>query len=175
MISNFQYLKFGPYFAQQDIEQPENRKIFLQSFDTLPQTIKDLLTSIETAEKIINLGNSFKLDDFDIESVAILARKIATGEIFVGNASEILVTETEIEPSKSKDLVSGLVLEILSPALDDIKKIQSVKFTQTGSNALPPKEKSRLSPVAPEPVAPRKVVPPQTTNPNVINLRNRQN
>ena len=160
MISYLQYLQFSPYFAQQDIEKEESRLKFFKSFDELPQKIKDLLASMVTAEKIMNIGQTFGLDEFDTEAIALAVRKIATGEIFVGDAANFIVNETELPYEQTKTLVGSIVSEIFPPALDEIYKVQSAKFPQRPETA---------------PNTSRQPDPVQPGNPNVINLRNRQN
>ena len=64
MISYDQYIQFSPYFAQLDIDKAEDRAEFLKLFETLPKTVRELLVSMETAEKIINIVKTFMLDEF---------------------------------------------------------------------------------------------------------------
>lgn len=171
MISYYQYLQFSPYFAQQDVEKTDDRIKFLKSFDALSQTIKDLLTSLETAEKIINTGKTFGLDDYDTEAVSFVIRKITAGEIFVGDGADFIANEAELPLERAKNLLSLIIREIFAPALEDIKKIQSTKLAQrTGrvSTSVQTQAKSNLAPA-------RQPELSQNPNPNVIDLRNRQN
>src|SRR3989344_314377 len=151
MISYDQYIQFSPYFAQLDIDKAEDRAEFLKLFETLPKTVKELLVSMETAEKIINIGKTFMLDEFDTEALSFAVRKIVTGEVFIGDGAEFVASEAGLPPERARNLISLMVNEIFHPALEDIKKIQTAKFPG------------------------RFGVSAQTVNPNVINLRNRQN
>jgi len=165
MISHRQYLQFSPYFAQQDIEKTDDRIKFLKSFDNLPQPIKDLLTSLDTTEKITNAGKTFGLDEFDTESLSFAIRKIATGEVFIGNGVELIADETGLPPERAKSVLGLVVNEIFAPALEDIKKIQTSKFPQRFGAPI------QAQPQVPPPV--KQPEPAQNDNPNVINLRNR--
>jgi hypothetical protein len=165
MITYHQYLQFSPYFAQQDIEKGEERAEFFKLFNSLPQTVKNLLTSMNTAEKIINGGGTFGLDEFDIEAVSLAIRKIATGEIFVGNGANFIANETELPPERAKSLFSLIVKEVLAPALEDIKKIQTTRFPERFGPPPVPTQPPLQTPTKEEPAG-------QAPNPNVINLRN---
>ena len=170
MISYYQYLQFSPYFAQQDIEKTDDRIKFLKSFDNLPQPIKDLLTSLDTTEKIINTGKTFGLDNYDTEAVSFVVRKIAAGDTFVGEGASLISTETELPLEKAKNLLSLVVREILSPALEDVKKIQTIKFPQRFGTPASVNAQTPQTPTRPPIKQPESI---QSHNPNVINLRNR--
>lgn len=162
MIAYPQYLQFSPHFAQLDIEKPEDRVRYLKLYDDLPQKIKDLLVSMVTAEKVMSIGQVYGLDEFDTEAVALAVRKIAVGEIFIGDAARFISNETELPYERAKTLVSSIANEVLAPALDDVKKIQSSKFSQQ------PQTDGSGTPTKPS-------QPDQVRNPNTIDLRNRQN
>lgn len=174
MISYELYLQFSPYFAQQDIEKNEERAEFLKLFNGLPQTVKNLLVSLDVAEKVVNIGKTFGLDEFDTEGLSFAIRKIVAGEVFIGNGVEFIANETGLPNERAKNVLGLIVKEVLSPALEDIKKIQAAKFPQRIGTAPVPVQtqvKSNLTPARqPEPSQ-----TPQSPNPNVIDLRNRQN
>lgn len=177
MISYDQYLQFSPYFAQQDIEKAEKRSMFLKSFDILPQKLKDFLAAMDTAEKIMNIGNTFGLDEFDSEAVALAVRKLAMGEISVGNGADFITNETELPRERAKNLLSLLVNEVLVLVLEDIKKIQSQKFPEkvakTSENPKPFISAKPMPSKLPE--RPDLKIDPEINKNNVVDLRNRQN
>lgn len=175
MISYDQYLQFSPYFAQEDIEKPEDRLNFFKLFDGSTQKIKELLPSMEIAEKIMNIGTTFGLDEFDTEAISLAVRKIAMGEIFVGDGVDFIANETELPRERAKSLVSLIVNEILAPALDDIKKIQSQKFPEKVA-----KTSETPKPFIPSRPAPPKFserpdlkIEPDISKNNIVDLRNR--
>src|SRR3989338_4393313 len=167
MITYDQYLQFSPYFAEQDIEKNGERAGFLNLFNGLPQTVKNLVTSLDAAEKIVNIGKTFGLDEFDTEALSFAIRKIATGEVFIGKGVELIAGETGLPLERAKNVLGLVVNEVFAPALEDIKKIQTAKFPQRFSP--PANVHTQVQP----PV--RQSEPAQVSNPNVINLRNRQN
>lgn len=170
MISYELYLQFSPYFAQQDIEK-EERAEFLKLFNGLPQPVKNLLTSLDTAEKIINIGKTFGLDEFDTEALSFAIRKIVAGEVFIGNGVELIAHETSLPSERAKNLLGLLVNEVLAPAIEDVKKVQAEKFPQR-VGATPAPTQGQVKPNS----APTKQPEPyQSPNPNVIDLRNKQN
>lgn len=161
-----QYTQFSPYFAQQDIEKEEERLNFFRSFDVLPQTVKNLITSMDTAEKITNIGTTFGFDEFDTEGLAFAIRKIAAGEIFVGDSVDFIANEIELPRERAEILVSLIVNEVLTPAIDDIKKIQAAKFPQRTRVAIPPQVQTTVE---------RSEPARNNANSNVIDLRNKPN
>lgn len=171
MISYELYLQFSPYFAQQDIKKSGERAKFLKLFNDLPQTVKNMLTSLDTAEKIINIGKTFGLDEFDTEGFSFAVRKIATGETFVGDGVELIVGETGLPTERAKNLLGLVVNEVFSSALEDIKKIQAAKFQQRVGAVSAPVQTQTKPNLAPA----KQPEPSQSPNPNVIDLRNRQN
>lgn len=175
MISYNQYLQFSPYFAQDDIERDEERSMFLKSFDGLPQKIKDLMASMEMAEKIMNIGITFGLDEFDTEAVSLAVRKIATGDIFVGNGADFIANETELPKERAKSLVSLIINEVLAPALDDIKKIQAQKFPEKVARTS--ETAKSFTPIRSAPFNPSErpdlKIEPEINKNNIVDLRNR--
>lgn len=175
MISYEQYLQFSPYFAQKDVEKKEDCLKFFKSFDALPQSVKNLLTSLDTTEKIINAGKTFGLDEFDTEATSLAVRKIATGEIFVGDGANFIANETELSRERAKSLIGLIVNEILAPALDDIKKIQAQKFPEkvTGISEI----SKPFTPARPTPQKfyekPDLKIEPEINKNNIVDLRNR--
>src|SRR3989344_1746736 len=105
MISYEQYVQFSPYFAQQDIEKGEERNAFFKTLDKLPPKIKDILVSMDTAEKIINIGKAFGLDEFDTEAFSFSIRKIAAGEIFIGDGTEFIAGEGGLPAERAKNFL----------------------------------------------------------------------
>jgi hypothetical protein len=129
MISYEQYLDYSPYFAQIDIEAPSSRAEFLELFNKTPKSVRDLVTSAETAEQIFNLGTIFKLDEYDTEVVAHVIRQIAVGEIPLAEAVKITSKEIKISLDRAREILDSCFRDILTPVVEDIKKIQAVRFS----------------------------------------------
>lgn len=168
MIPDEQYLQFSPYFAQEDVEKEEDRLKFLEILKNLPQKIKDLLISESATEKIVNIGKTFGLDEFDTEALSFAVRKIATGEVFIGDGVELIANETGLPMERAKSVFGLIVNEVFASALEDIKKIQTTKFPQKFGNVSAPVRPQTQSSIS-------RPKPDQTADPNVIDLRNRQN
>lgn len=166
MISYEQYLQFSPYFAQQDIEKEEGRLRFFKSFDILPQTIKSSITSMDTAEKIMNMGKTFGLDEFDTEALSFAIRKVTAGEVFIGDGVDLIANEAGLPRERAKNLLGLMVNEVLVLALEDIKKIQAAKFPQRFVAATPSQVQTSIE---------RSEPTRNNANPNVIDLRNKPN
>lgn len=168
MITDEQYLQFSPYFAQEDIEKEDSRLKFLESLKKMPQKIKDLLLSTDTIEKIINIGKTFELDEFDTEALSFAVRKVAIGEVFIGDGVEFIAAETGLPPERAKNVLGLIVNEAFASALGDVKQIQTAKFPEKFGNPT-----TRTQPQTQRP--PVEQPEPAYESPNVIDLRNRQN
>ncbi|MBI2674369.1 MAG: hypothetical protein HYX22_01360 [Candidatus Yanofskybacteria bacterium] len=154
------------------MEKSEERARFLKLFNDSPQMVKNLLTSLDTAEKIINTGKTFELDEFDTEALSFAVRKIAAGEVFIGGGVELIAHGVGLPSERAKNLLGLIVNEVFAPALEDIKKIQTAKFPQrfgAPSSVAAQTSQTQIRPPVKQPE------PAQSDNPNVINLRNRQN
>lgn len=157
MISEEQYLQFSPYFAQEDIEKEDERLKFLQLTGRLPQAVKELLTSIETIEKIVNISSTFGLDEFDTEAVSLVVRKLATGEVPIVQGTELIISEAGLPQEKADDLLDSIINEILAPVVGNVQKIQPVR----------PLKKTTV------PVHSLNQTKPETTDSRIVDLRNR--
>lgn len=162
MISYEQYLDYSPYFAQVDIEAPSTRAEFLELFNKIPQQAKDFMVSMETAEHIFNLGTSLKLDAYDTEAIAYIIRQIMTGEISLAKATEVVVREIKVSPEDARKILGSCFRDVLTPVVEDIKKIQTLRFPNTSTL---PEKQSTANP-------PRTPTPSSVINPsNIVDLR----
>jgi hypothetical protein len=128
MISYEQYIDYSPYFAQIDIEAPSSRAEFLELFNKTPQLIKNWVTSTETAELLLNMGISFKLDEYDTEAIAYVIRQIVVGEIPLIEAPDTIAQEIKISPNTAREILGACLRDILTPVLEEVKKIQAARF-----------------------------------------------
>ncbi len=154
MISEEQYLQFSPYFAQEDVEKEDSRLKFLELLITLPQTVKNLLTSTETVEKIIKIGESFELDEFDIEALSLAVRKLATGEVPPVQGTNLIINEVGVPEEKAATIFNSIISEILAPVVKAPKQTPKEPFSRT-------------------PERPDLKIDPGTNKNNVVDLRNR--
>lgn len=172
MITNEQYIQFAPYFALEDIEDKSERLEFIKLFSSLPQNIKNILISAEITEKIINIGKNFELDEFDIEALSYTIRKLATAEVFIGDGIEFIANKTGLTLEKAKNVLGLIINDIFNPtALEDIKKIQTLKFTNRIESAV--ESKPRQEDQSPIQASTTNTIP--KINSNTIDLRNKQN
>jgi|SRR3989344_1406659 len=156
MISFEQYLQFSPYFAQEDIEKEEDILKFFESFDRSSPKIKNFLTSMDTAEKIINTCKSFQLDDYDTEAVSLAVREVAMGKIPISELGDFIVNETELPPEKATDLANLIINQVLAPTTNGFAENSKASTQKT-------------------PEKPDLKIDPGVNRNNVVDLRNRQN
>ncbi len=95
-----------------DAEKKPERAKFLQIFKTLPTNLKNLITSPDTAEKIVSITSQFKLDNYDTEFIALATRKLATNTISTIQAKQEIFLNTEIADEDVSDILVSLAKEI---------------------------------------------------------------
>jgi len=154
MISEEQYLQFSPYFAQEDIETGDGRLKFIELIGVLPQAVKDLLLATETVEKIVKIGEGFKLDEFDTEALSLAVRKLATGEVPVTQGINLIANEVGVPEEKAATLLNSIISEILSPVAKASKQTPKEPFTRM-------------------PEKPDLKIDPGINKNNIVDLRNR--
>lgn len=170
MISDEQYLQFSPYFAQEDIEKEEDRLKFLQFLGVLPQAVRELLISTETTEKIIKIGEKFGLDEFDVEALSVVVRKLATGEVSIVQGVDLIKNEVSVSEEKASDVLGSIMNEVLSPTVEGIKNVQKERFPDRQNQMTIPTQQTPRTQDKPD----LKIDPGINKN-NVVDLRNRQN
>lgn len=174
MITYEQYLRFNPYFVQQEFEDPQQRQMFLKLFDKLPAKIKELLTSLQVTEKVMSAGVTFKLDDLDTEALSLIVRKLVSGEEFIGDGVALMVNETGLSSERARNLLGTVINEIFASAIEDVKKVQASRFPGK-IGPVSASSPAKQTQIRQDPVTRNSMEPPQPANSNVINLRNRQN
>ncbi|OGI14639.1 MAG: hypothetical protein A2878_00140 [Candidatus Moranbacteria bacterium RIFCSPHIGHO2_01_FULL_54_31] len=99
----------GGVNSQEEIADIWNR------FDALPEERKNILTSVEVAEKMKLLQDTFGCDDASVEGISVLVRWLFFGQIdwhgFQGGIQDIC---DEFSPEKTPAVVSFIQKEILT-------------------------------------------------------------
>lgn len=168
MITTEQYLLFSPYFAAIDTEKKEGRIQFLKVFEKAPQSIRNLITSTETIEKIVSACELFHMDKYDIEGVSYSIRKIALAEIPITTAVRFIASETELSTEQAQNLLGTILRDIFSSAIEDIKKIQHEKYPELVQKSLVSQSKTPPHLKIPAP-------PTDINEGNIVDLRNPRN
>ena len=134
---------------------------------SLPEEIGNVFFAYATAEFVEDkLGTSLNLSREQKDNITRIIRDICLGDLYIGN----IVLETQkrlsVQPSQAQLIAANVVSQLLMPALEDIKKMESEKFTATPPT--PP------APTASKPVAKAASVEfDEDYVPPVIDLRNR--
>lgn len=128
-VTNYQYFLASPFFAGfKDPESPES-KIFSGIFSELSPPLKAFLTSDETAAVLISIGQKYELEERQVSQTAQALRELVLGKIFIKDLPLVLGTKTSLDEDKSSRIVSDLVAQLFNPIVEDLKRIQRIKFT----------------------------------------------
>ncbi|TSC91373.1 MAG: hypothetical protein CEN90_502 [Parcubacteria group bacterium Licking1014_17] len=122
-ISTEQYFTFTPYFAGK-MDQIA-MEFFESKLAKIPVTIKDLIIDMPVAEFICGLIASNKISSEQGVKFAIIIRDILIGDEYIGNMVNMVKTKLGTDDNLARELVNNLIAEVLTPALEDIKKVQS--------------------------------------------------
>lgn len=123
------YLNSSPFYAGLGDEDEKNRTEFLNNFAALPKILKDFLASTQTADYISNLGQQYQLDERQVVLLAIIIRYIVLGEIYIKDSVSMIVKFLGVDSNTASLLFNQVVKELFSPVIEEIKKIQRLKFS----------------------------------------------
>ena len=122
MIDPQTYYTLSPYSAG-SLSQEEQLR-FIDRFKKFPESIRNLLADVETAEYIWTLGNTNSFTVEQMTALAITIRELAVGTISLATLPQVLVERIGFDQNYSKQLAQFITNDLLTPALEDIKKIQ---------------------------------------------------
>ncbi len=156
---------YSPFRVDSVNKAPSEQDSFLQRVDSLPTSIKNLVTNIDTVEKIISYVEDFDLDEEQTSSLSKIVQKVSLGEIPITRLAVVINGDLGID--RAQELAEKMVRDLFATTIEDIKKIQHEKFPDrmSGSQGSVPKPSNQtLTPPA----------PPGINQNNVVDLRNKQ-
>jgi len=128
-ITQYQYFISSPFFAGfKDFNSPE-RKSFVESFENLPQKLKDLFVSMDVAAEIYSIHPGYTLKEAQVKLLAQIVRGVLLGTIFIGDMVFKIKSELGIDENTARDIANTLTSKIFSLALEDIKRLQHYNFS----------------------------------------------
>ena len=99
---------------------PEELK---EKYEKLSPKLKEVLSSPEISEKVLAIGDRFKIPEEKIEDLAMLSTMIFLGVLPLPELAKELTEELEIEENVSKELSQTLEVEVFSNYKDELEKI----------------------------------------------------
>lgn len=173
---------YSPY--QVDLEElllvKENWDIFTNKFMILPINIKDVMISATTAYYLEFLSKKFGLDQNQSSNLSRIVRDILMTDEFLGDFPMLISSKLKVDMNIANQITAEIVNKLFTPAIEDIKNIQRVKFkdriAQARNNQQAQQPSPRAPSTAPIPRRPADLVRPdeRVQEGNVVNLRNNQ-
>lgn len=132
------YLQINPLFVFSETETPLENKKKLQQFFSSPQTIKDIIVSVESTDKIRKITTTdYKLPPESAKKVSLLIRKIFFGEIAVSEFINKITESLSINRELAQKIALDINKEIFHQAAPELKEIQR-RFWQSEQKMVAP-------------------------------------
>lgn len=150
------------YFAENESEG-EN---FYSYVKTLPVGIINILFGVDTPDILEKISASYGLSPIQSASLSRLIRKVLIGEIYIRDFPAQISSALNMEQSRAKELGDTVATELFQPELEDIKKVQMLKFPSRGlQNPTPPPSQTVQKAPAPVSSPPSPTIAPRSTTP----------
>ena len=101
------------------------RKKYLKYFQ-LPNNLREIVFSAETADKIIKIAKKNNLNNDQIWQTSYITGMILLGEINIINFLESIEKECKLEKEAARQLARDINSAIFLPVKDDLKKIHNI-------------------------------------------------
>lgn len=161
------YLNSSPFYAGLGDENDKSRTEFLNSFASLSKTLKDFLASTQTADYISNLGRQHQLDEQQTILFAIIIRYVVMGEIYIKDSASMIARFLGVDSNAASLIFNQIVKDLFGPVIEEIKKIQRLKFNDRIAGETKTQPVSQNQPVQPPSLHEQNVG-------NVVDLRNKK-
>ncbi|MEK7627431.1 MAG: hypothetical protein AAB397_02510 [Patescibacteria group bacterium] len=180
-----QYILINPLFVFSENETPLERDKKLQQFFDSPQTIQEVLVSVENTDKIRKITTmNYGLPIESARKIALLIRNIFLGELAVSEFINKITATLNIIRELAQKIALDINKEIFHQATRELKelqrKFQNSERKQTTINA-PPKnlpvledEYNEKKDDYLEPVTGNNIPQQSLIKGNLVNLKNRQ-
>ncbi len=129
-ITSYQYFISSPYFAGfKNSDTPES-KAFFEIYGRLPESVKNFISSEDTATAITLAGLKYELQEPQISKAAQLVRDVVLGNIFIKDFPSTLASQSNIDENKAAEVVNYIVSQSFTPIIEELKRIQRNKFPE---------------------------------------------
>lgn len=138
---------------------------FVDILGNLPQTIKNLLSSENTAAYITGLGKSHKITPEKQPTIAFVILKIAIGKVAMADFTMTLSSELGIDIDEAQKMATEIYRDLFAPIQDDLDAFIAKKNQ--------PQTPSVDSSVSAKPInsQPKPLNKPSSQAPHVLNLK----
>ena len=137
-----QYLRINPLFVFSENETPLETNKRLQQFFNSPQTIQDILVSVENTDKIRKLTTmDYSLPMESARKISLLIRKVFLGDLavaeFINKTTEALNINRELAQKIALDINKEIFHQATRELKELQKKFQNPEKKQIITNAPP--------------------------------------
>lgn len=129
-LSLYQYFIASPLMAGFNDFTGSDRKIFLAEYVNLSLSLKNYLSSTETAISVSAIGLNYQLEDSQVYLLAATIRELLTGKIFIKDFPTTLSSKLGIDDTKAGEIANKLISQSFGPIIEDLKRIQRSKFPE---------------------------------------------
>ncbi len=130
--------------AETDISSYLASPLLWQDFESrvanVSDSIRQILTSGDTASYLIELGIQYDLEDTKTTELARIIRDVLLWKNYLGDLPQLIQEHLAIDAPLAKTIANHLVGELFQPAITDIKALQVAHFSdRIGNNQQTPK------------------------------------
>lgn len=164
---NFDY--YSPFRVDAKNSSETSWESFLQKVNNISISTKNILTAEDTVEFVITLAEDFELTDEQSVNLSRIIRDILIGDLVINDLTITIGQKLMLDQDTAKQIGDTIINNLLAPVVEDIKSLQTQRFTEKISQPTVPSE-----PQMPKiPNRPDLKIEPNINRNNVIDLRNK--
>ena len=168
-ISSEQYFIGNPFWSKVFSLEDEQRSAYLDTINSLPENIKNLMYSVDVAEIIIAIGEKNNLNNWQINRVAIATAEIMSAQIPINQFIPNISQELNLPIETARAIAQEINIKIFSKAALHIKRLQDKRFNFKTRNPKPEIQNpnSSLKKIQRQPIFPKTHKPEE----RIVNLQ----
>lgn len=110
----------------QDIIDPRIKQRYTKYYN-LPESVRQALLNVETANKIKEIADKNNLNDAQLWSISYITGVIMLGEANIVNFLKAIEVECEIDRESARKVARDINSAIFLPIKEDLKKIHKIE------------------------------------------------
>lgn len=128
------YNTASPFWANKKTIDSQKFLVMFNEFSILPENIKDLTDSYDTALLIWQIGQNNKFKEEQIAKLAVLVWKLLTAEIPIARFIPDIAGGLNIPEETARAIAQEINIKIFSKAAMQIKRLHESKFKSENRN-----------------------------------------
>jgi len=110
----------------------------------LPSDIKEMMFSLETAEKIKEIGIKNHLTPLQLQKLSYITGLVLLGELKISDFIKEICEKCKLEKELGKEIANEIAKEIFIPVKESLKKIQPQETQDSSSIPKPPMPEPKI-------------------------------